>query len=158
MRWFDHDFITGGLSDEEWQVRQDGYAAHLARIRPSLTHGAELLLDPMSLHDGQVAEWSYEATVSLTVRVLVGDLQRGYEWVTLRYSGAELTGATEAELHRWWPADQLATEIVEEELDVVGDRFEHRMLLWPHGEVAIQFRSLELERMAATPRDRRVSD
>jgi hypothetical protein len=156
MRWFDHDFITGGLSDDEWQARQDDYAAHTARLRPRLERGADLLLDPMSLHDGQVAEWSYEHGVVLTLRVLVGDLQRGYEWAILRYFGAELIGTTEKDLLRYWPVDELATEIVEEELDIVGDRFEHRMLLWPHGEVAVRFRSVSLERVTATPEDRRA--
>lgn len=158
MRWFDHAFITGGLSDEEWQDRQDSYAAHLERIRPLLTNGADLLLDPMSLHDGQVAEWSYEPGVVLRVRILVGDLQRGYEWLTLSYSDATLSGATEDDLGRWWPVDELATEIVEEELDIDGELYEHRMLLWPQGEVGVTFKSLSVERSAATPDERRTGE
>lgn len=112
----------------------------------------------MSLHDGQVAEWSYEPGVVLSVRILVGDLQRGYEWLTLSYSGATLSGATEDDLSRWWPVDELATEIVEEELAIVGELYEHRMLLWPQGEVGVMFKSLSVERMAATPDERRTGE
>ncbi len=158
MRWFDRDFITGGLPDEEWLARQKSFAAHLERIRPLLIDGADLLLDTTSLHDGQVAEWSYEPGVLLAVRILVGDLQRGYEWLTLRYSEATLIGTTEADLSRWWPVDELASEIVEEELDVVGELFEHRMLLWPEGEVGVRFKSLTIDRVAATPEQRRTGE
>ena len=83
MRWFDRDFATGVLSDEEWQQRQDDFGSHLARVRPSLVGGAEFL-ESVSLHDGQVADWSYEPGIASAVRVLVGDLQQGYEWLTLR--------------------------------------------------------------------------
>lgn len=155
MRWFDRDFVTGALSDDEWQERQEGFQEHLARIRPQLLDGAEQILGSFSLHDGQVAEWFYEPGVTLQVRVLVGDLQHGYQWLTLRYAEAVLSGATEADLDRWWPADELATEIIEEEVDIVGDVFEHRMLLWPKGEVGVRFKTLTVERVGASPDERR---
>jgi len=155
MRWFDRDFVSGVLSDDEWQQRQDNFGAHLARIRPRLVGGAELL-ESVSLHDGQVAEWSYEPGIALTLRVLVGDLQQGYEWLSLRYADASLNGTTEADLNRWWPVDELATEIIEEEVDIVDALFEHRMLLWPEGEVGVRFRTLTVERVGATPDERRT--
>lgn len=158
MRWFDRDFVTCGLSDDEWQERQESFNAHLAGIRPRLASGAEQLLGTVSLHDGQVATWSYEPGVSLTVRVLVGDLQKGYEWLRLGYSGATLIDTTEADLHRWWKADELATEIIEEEVDIAGEHFEHRMLLWPEGEVAVRFRGLTVERSSASPNERRTGN
>lgn len=155
MRWFDRDYVNGVLSDDEWQERQESFGAHVTRIRPRLTGGAEQLLESVSLHDGQVAEWCYEPGIALTVRVLVGDLQQGYEWLTLSYTNANLSGMTEADLNRWWPVDALATEIIEEEVDIIDDLFEHRMLLWPEGEVGVRFRTLTVERVGATPDDRR---
>ena len=53
------------------------------------------------------------------------------------------------------PLDALATEIIEEEVDIIDDLFEHRMLLWPEGEVGVRFRTLTVERVGATPDDRR---
>ncbi len=159
MRWFDRDFVTGGLPDEEWAARQASFAVHLEQIRPQLADGAEQLLASVHLHDGQIASWTYEAGSSFVMRVLAGDLQRGYEWLTLSYGDASLMGTTENDLRGWWNADGFPNEIIEEEIDLVGDhRYEHRMLLWPDGEVGLQFGSLTVDRQPADPSDRRPSD
>ena len=52
--------------------------------------------------------------------------------------------------------DELATAIIEEEVDIVDALFEHRMLLWPEGEVGVRFRTLTVERVGATPDERRT--
>jgi hypothetical protein len=155
MRWFTRDFVTGGLSDEEWNQRRSAYGTHLNSIGAGLTDGAEELLASVHLHDGQVSEWTYRPGELLALTVLVGDLQLGYEWLTLRYRGASVVGATPADLSRWWSADA-GTEIVEDEVDRVDDGgYEHRLLLWPEGEFAVQFVSLSVERRPADPSDRR---
>lgn len=156
MRWFDLDFISGGLSDDEWTARQIEYAAHLDSIRSRLADGTEQLLSAVYLHDGQVANWAYEPGVVFVMRVLTGDLQRGYEWLTLTYGDASLCDASEADLRRWWPAGDLPNEIVDEEVDLLADHsYEHRMLLWPEGVVSVRFRSLTVAREPADPADRR---
>jgi hypothetical protein len=155
MRWFDRDYVTGGLTDESWSARQTDYAAHIETIRPLLTDGAEHLVTSIQLHDGQVAEWTYQPDASFVVRLLVGDLQRGYEWLTLGYGDASLVSTTESDLGRWWSAE-LPNEIVEDEVDWIGDhRYEHRMLLWPVGEVGVRFSTLVVGRQPATSSDRR---
>ena len=155
MKWFDRDFVTGGLSDESWTARQTAYEAHVEEIRPLLVDGAEHLVTSVHLHDGQVAQWTYEPDVSFVVRVLVGDLQRGYEWLDLSYGDASLVGTAESDLGRWWNAE-LPNEIIEDEIDRVSDhRYEHRMLLWPDGEVGVRFSALLVGRRPATPSDRR---
>jgi hypothetical protein len=155
MRWFDRDFVTGGLSDEVWTERRTDYEAHLSDIRPRLKNGAEALVTSVHLHDGQVAEWEYQPGESFVVRVLVGDLQVGYEWLTLDYRDASLTGNSELDLTRWW-STLPPNEIIEDELDLSGDdRYEHRMLLWPEGEVGVQFGALHPARRPASPSDRR---
>jgi hypothetical protein len=155
MRWFTRDFVTGGLSDEEWNQRRSAYATHLNSIVAGLADGADELLASVHLHDGQISEWTYRPGELLALTVLVGDLQRGYEWLTLRYRGARISGATPAELSHWWRAGS-GTEIVEEEVDRVDDGdYEHRLLLSPEGEFAVRFRSLSVERHPARPSDRR---
>jgi hypothetical protein len=156
MRWFDRDYATGGLSDDEWSVRQADFAVHLETIRPHLADGAEQLLSSVHLHDGQVAAWTYEPGRSFVIRVLAGDLQRGYEWITLTYGDATLVDTDESDLRRWWSADAIPNEIIQEEVDCVGDDgYEHRMLLWPDGDVCLRFRALTIGRMPAHPSDRR---
>ena len=156
MQWFDRDFVTGGLSDEEWAARQASFANHLAAIRNRLADGADQLITSVHLHDGQVATWAYQPDVSFVMRVLTGGLQRGYEWLTLTYDGATLVDPAEDDLRRWWNADEIPNEIIEEEVDVLDEhRYEHRMLLWPDGEIAIQFSTLNVGREPAEPGDRR---
>jgi hypothetical protein len=156
MRWFDRDFVTGGLSDDEWTARQASFAVHLAKIRPQLADGAEQLLASVHLHDGQVASWAYDPGTSFVMRVLTGDLQRGYEWLTLTYGDATLIDTTETDLRGWWSTDEIPNEIIEEEVDRLADhRYEHRLLLWPDGEVGVQFRTLTVDRRPASPEDRR---
>lgn len=80
----------GGLADEEWQLRYDGYATHLDDLTPRLANRAAALHPGVTnLHDGQPAEWDY-AGRTLRLRVLIGDLQQGYEWVEIEYADAEL--------------------------------------------------------------------
>ena len=60
MGWFDRDHASGGLSDDEWSLRQSSFAQHLEEIRSRLSDGADQLLASVHLHDGQVASWTYE--------------------------------------------------------------------------------------------------
>jgi hypothetical protein len=155
MRWFDRDFVTGGLSDDVWTARQTDYEAHLSEIGPRLKNGAEARVTSIHLHDGQVREWEYQPGESFVVCVLVGDLQVGYEWLTLGYRDASLTGTSELDLTGWW-STLPPNEIIEDELEVTDvERYEHRMLLWPEGEVGVQFGALDVDRRPASPSDRR---
>lgn len=153
MRWFDRPYATGELDEDEWAARPAQYAAHLDSISSQLDRGAEVLVG-LDLHDGQVAEWEYVEGVTFIVRLLTGDLQVGYTWLTLGYQGASLIGVTTSELNRWLGAD--ATEIIEHEVAVDGSgSFEHRMLLWPEGEFGVRFDTLETSRVDAPASARR---
>jgi hypothetical protein len=157
MRWFDRDFALGGLSDSEWTRRLREYAAHIEEIQALLRAGADELVNAVHLHDGQVAEWRYSENETLMLRVLTGDLQRRYEWTTLRYSTASLIGATVDDLQLWCPSpDGQVSEIIDDEIDIAPDgRFEHRMLLSPQGEFGVRFDALAIERRPASSDERR---
>jgi hypothetical protein len=79
MKWFDRPWATGQLDDSAWAQRTDQYARHLQQIQPRLAEGVKELASVIHLHDGQVAEWHYREREIRVLRVLVGDLQRGYE-------------------------------------------------------------------------------
>jgi hypothetical protein len=155
MRWFDRAWATGALRDSDWARRTEDYRAHLEAIGDQLDTGCAVLAgEAFTLHDGQVTRWQYGDDGSLTLRVLTGDLQRGYEWTTLRYESAELIGAGPADLALWYDEDQL-TEVGEEEVDLLpGGRFAHRLLLWPEGEFGVAFRRLEIDHQPASSADR----
>ncbi len=82
MKWFTRDFLTGGLDDAEWQGRIDDHEQHMIEIASRLNNGAELLTSPMNLHDAQLRGWSHSPD-SFRLRLLIGDLEVGYEWANL---------------------------------------------------------------------------
>lgn len=151
VKWFSHDWHMGQLSDTQTEEVQRDYAAHEQRLRPVVPAGVLDLLD-LSVHDAQVQSVLL-GEGQFTWRLLVGDLQRGYEFATLTYFDAEVVGG----------ADDLAAldlspegaELLYDELDLVADgRFIHRVLVWPEGEVWIRFTDLRLELTPADPSDR----
>jgi hypothetical protein len=154
MKWFDRNYVTGSLDDEDWERRRAEYSRHLERVAADLGDGAEELIASMNLHDAQVQEWAWADRV-FTLRVLAGDIQRGYEVMTLRYEDAELHGATDDDLARWRLTEP-GVELVEDEVDLSpGERCEHRLLVWPDGEFAIRFGALRITSEPAQPSQRR---
>lgn len=152
MKWFSHDWHQGRLSEAQFDEVRRAYAAHerwlLARVPDAV---AELM--GVSLHDGQVRSFGM-ADGTFTWRILVGDLQRGYEWLTIDYSDAEVVGGIEEVAALDLTGHE--AELLDDELDILDDgRFEHRVLVWPEGEVWIRFRDLALAREPAGPSDRR---
>ena len=130
-----------------------GYTAHLASIAPQLRNGAELL-PAINLHDGQVHRYSFANGV-YTMTVLIGDLEVGYEWLSLRYEEAELVGLPRDGIRRL-RLRALRTEFLYDEIDLApGGRFEHRILLWPRRELCIRFSSVAIERRPADDTARR---
>jgi hypothetical protein len=140
------------LSDAQAEEVKQEYQEHLATLRPRL-HGAAAILLDLSLHDGQVQSYNCDAD-SFQWRILIGDLQRGYEFVMIRYDGAEVVGGEPglADLN----LTKRMTELLYDELELLPDgRLIHRVLVWPDGEVWVRFNSVEVERQPASPDARR---
>jgi hypothetical protein len=51
MKWFTSEYVTGQLSEEEWERRRSGYAVHVRAVEPLLGDGAEKLIGEVNLHD-----------------------------------------------------------------------------------------------------------
>lgn len=154
MRWFTREWATSVLDNDESERRAADYQQHVEAIRPHLQGGAEQL-SYLDLHDAQVRSCDLTDHDALRLHVLVGDLQRGYEWVSLRYDEAQLVGATIDDI-RGWRITEPGVELLYDEIDVADNgRYEHRILVWPDGEFGIRFKSLRLTRDPAPPSDRR---
>lgn len=155
MRWFTRDCLTGGLEDEEWQKRYDDHEAHFVAMTSSLAaESAERELAELSLSHGQVSSWTTDDS-GFEVCLLVGDLQRGYEWVQIRYDNAEIVPSGAASNFEEWPLTE--REVGADELERLPDgRFEHRFLLWPDGEFGVRFSACRVTRRPADPSDRIV--
>ena len=149
MRWFTSEWASGELTDEEWEGRRQAYATHLSAIEHELRNGAEELIASVYLHDAQILNATTDGA-TFKLRVLAGDLQRGYERLSLVYEDA----VTDGDVGSISDAD--VSEIIYDEVDLSPDsRFEHRLLLYPEGELCVRFRRLRVERQPASATDRR---
>jgi hypothetical protein len=154
MQWFTREWASGGLSDSEWEERSEGYASHLKSIRGQLGDGTEALVADVNLNDAQVKSWSFEPDGSFLLDAVIGDLQVGYETVTLRY-GCAVT-VPDAERVDALELKEPHTELWYDEIDVTADgRYLHSILIHPAGELQISFEVLEVHRAAASSTDRR---
>ncbi len=155
MRWLTRECLTGGLSDDEWERRYNGYASHLEQIKPHLSHGAELLHpEHLNLHDGQPNQWRLDGD-KFQMKVLVGDEQVGFEWADIEYHDAELFPDTAHNGLARWPLTK--REIGEDELTETDTGYEQRFLLWPDGEFGVRFTSCTVTRQPATASDRYIA-
>lgn len=155
MKWLTRAWAWGELGDDEYLERERLYLAHLRAVRPLLSRGAERLIDDINLHDAQIQFLKHQQDGALELRALVGDLQVGYELITLSYLEADLRLGDEATLDSL-KLDAAGTEIIYDEIDVAPHgRFTHSVLLWPDGEYEVTFAALIENRAPATAGDRR---
>ncbi|TSC32341.1 hypothetical protein FOF48_09865 [Corallococcus sp. Z5C101001] len=155
MKWFTRGWYDGDLSEEEEEGVRAAYSLHLEELAPRLREGAEVLVASVNLHDGQVRDWTVPSEGAIELRVLIGDRQVGYEFLTLRYLDAELIRAPKSDFSVLELMRQGA-ELLYDEVDIADDgRFEHRVLCWPDAEFGVRFRAVDVSRRPASPADRR---
>jgi hypothetical protein len=140
MRWFGTDWHTDELTDEEDKARFDervrSYREHESRIRPLLSDAVRQLLD-INLHDGIVEKWSFSDS-GFEWTLLIGDLQVGYQHAYFSYKDAVLIGIDIARFEEMLRNPKMP-EVLTQELDIVGDRYEHRFYVWPGYEFGVSF-------------------
>ena len=151
MRWFDREGFLGSFDNEQVEAAKAAYWQHIERLRPQLPEPVERLALDVNLHDARITEWEINEGV-LRAGFGWGDLQ-GYWLSILTYRGAAIRlGAPES-------LDDPKTEVLYDEVDTAEEGFEHRLLLWPNGEIAIRFHSLALETKPLAQRaERRARD
>lgn len=152
MKFFDHDWMNGTLSDAEYEERIQQYNAHIELIRASLPQSLLTLSQSGVLHDALVEAIRVDNKHNLLlIELLGGNVQAGYWELHLRYGGFDLDDASRVTLQN--ATSDPATELLYDELDLCKDgRFEHRLLWWPYRELTILFQTFDL---ATTPRANR---
>jgi hypothetical protein len=95
MTWFTYAGHVGAISDEESDAAIVNYHRHLADLAASAPPGLREL-GLVNLHDGQVQEWQKQNS-RFRWRVLIGDLQVGYQFAEIEYRAATLTVIGEEE-------------------------------------------------------------
>jgi hypothetical protein len=143
VKWFKREWT----SDEEANRARSGYADHLNAIGAQLCNGAEEIAS-VNLHDALILGESMVGG-TFNLRVLAGDLHRGYERVSFAYEDAVVDRTVGT------APDDGVSEILWDEIDLGrGDLFEHRILLVNDGELAIVFRRLLVQREPASATER----
>ena len=138
MKYLTRDWYESGHDD-------DGYFAYRRYLTSISEHlPAQVLALALSdLHDALLKDVAHDAPArTLALRLRCGFRRIGYSDLILQYKNVSLT-ANDGD-----PAALLAdpeTQVIYHEVDVADDgRFEHRLLLWPRGELTIAFDRLEL--------------
>lgn len=142
MRWFGPEFDSGDVDQDA--VIAD-YRRHVAQLGARASDSIGELLHT-HLHDARVRQWAMDGTV-FTWSLVIGDLERGYEQVTIEYRDATLRSATTAELIDFDLCDP-EHELVSDEIDAVagGPRLEQRFAFWPGFTFAIEFSDVGMAR------------
>ena len=154
MRWFTRAWHDGDLSDADFGAAIDGYQHHLADLTASSPSDVAALAD-LYLHDAQVQSWTFDEG-RFAWRLLIGDLQRGYQMADIAYHETELLGVDRAGLQGGMKLDRTAADLLSDEIDRGPDaRFEHRFFFWPDREFGIRFTRVELTMTEASGTARR---
>ena len=155
-QWYDrlqeHYFADAPMTEEEGDGPSTAYGAHLARIGPRLPPDLLFVATHLSLHDGLFKGVSrHPPARQMAIRLRCGDHPSGYFDLTLIYQGVALI--TEPGIGLDALVDNSAYEVLHDEVDI-GEHglYEHRLLLWPEGEVILRFSGFTYTRLAILDR------
>lgn len=137
MRLYTKAWVTGQLTDAQWEAVAAAGAMH------SFELGQTLPASVLALSTGDGFGGFHDAVLisavegpTTTLEFCTGDLQRGYFTVTLVFSEAEV--ATRGRPLRR-VVRGLFTELLYDELDIVGERFEWRAIYSDYNVVRVRF-------------------
>lgn len=143
LRWFGPEFESGDLDQDS--VISD-YRSHVEQLHAKSSDSIRELLDA-NLHDAQVRNWVMDGS-TFTWSLVIGDLQKGYERVTIEYQEATLRAVTTTELMDFDLCDP-GHELVSDEIDIAAKeqaRLEQRFVFWPGFTFAIEFSDVAIAR------------
>lgn len=149
LRQFGTEFDSG---DVDQDVVIAAYRNHLEQLHVKSGDSIRELLHT-NLHDGQVRDWVMEQG-TFTWSLVIGDLQTGYEYVTIEYQAATLRGVTPSDLIDFDLRDA-RHELVSDEIDTVPGaqgRLEQRFMFWPDLTFAIEFGDVAIARESLSSR------
>jgi len=146
MKFFTREWAEGLLTDDEAANRAKDYRAHLAAVFHNLPLAAQELASEISIHDGLIRRVEVNrSSGSVLLQLLCGDQQVGYFDLDLLYTGGDVASLDTETLARL--SRDRRSEALYDELDRLdASTFEHRILFYPNGEVAITFRQLTISR------------
>ena len=131
-------------TDREYRAVGPAYRRYVNSISDRLPIEV-LALAHFDLHDGLFKAFDFdEPQQILRMRVRCGDSSTvGYYDVSLVYHDAVVSESETGDVLA--VVDDPETEVLYHEVDIAeNNAFEHRLLLWPRGELTVQFSHLHL--------------
>lgn len=152
MKWLTRGWHAGEFTDVESEEILRAYRQHIEQILPRLEPAVVELARSINLHDAIIEQVHlHKQERRLVLSVVAGDLQVGYQAITLDYVGVEIGHHCMDVLKR--RANDRQTELLYDEVDVDNDGTQvHRLLFWPEGEISITFMHLKLSSAARDDR------
>ncbi len=152
VRFFTPAWHSGELPEQKEEAAVENYRQHLEGLRSRLSPQIQQLAFSTDIHDGLLEEVTIDHNAKeIRIRMISGDLGRGYSTLQLTYRGVRWNENDLVDLRRI--AADPAAEALHDEVDVSSSGlYEHRVLFWPYRETRVEFQSLEL---SIAPRERR---
>jgi hypothetical protein len=149
MKYFTRHWFEGDISDEESDAVWAAYRTRRDAILPLMPPTVKELATSINIHDGIVERIILNHdSESLQCDLICGDLQRGYFRLELMYGGVKVDPLELAAIAR-----ESAIEALYDEIDVLSNGlYEHRILFTHSREISIEFRTLQLTRLARAGR------
>lgn len=152
MEYFSRAWALGDLSDEEFERIEERYGEYIESLDPD--GPVRRFATTISLNDAYVDRLNYSDGI-LSLRLLTGDMQRGYWHTLIRYSGGSIVHGRDA-------LEQAVavrpTEIWYDEFSSAPPRMVHRFLLVKpntsedRGEVHVEFEGFSFSETRAAER------
>lgn len=146
MKYFTEAWRSGDLPDAEVARLQEEYLEYIEQNKSSFPPSIRLLATEVNLHDGLfTAVRVDQAANTISMSVIIGDLQAGYEDLDVKYFGVDFARLSIDYLRLLATSDE--TEFLYDEIEDLGNgNYEHRISFWPDNELSIQFRAAEIGR------------
>ena len=159
MKYFSRAWASGEIDPEEAEKIRRAYWDHVDRLLPRCSEEVAELAISVNLHDAILRHVFVDREAEkLRIELICGDLQAGYRDIDLSYSGLPRDEPMLAILKE--RARDRQSAILYDEVDMdEQDRFVHRILFWPEGEIAIGFTTVAIrqtsreDRVVPTPDD-----
>ena len=144
MKYFTRGWHNGDLDDRTTEDVAQEYRKEIEDLSRTMSPAVRRLAMETDLHDAIIERVVLnEASRKLTMYLVAGDLQIGYNGVQIAYEDVRIDRCDVDVLEQ--RANDRCTCILSQEIGRSHDgHYIHKLLFWPEGEVSVSFRDLML--------------
>ena len=148
MKYFTPKWASGEYPDNRADKIVIKYWRNVEKIKNKIPDHIYLFAKNISLHDGRIKKLFIDRNSNIYLRVVCGDLQKGYEEISIEYMNASLM----PERITVGKILESKKEILFDEIDLSNETLVHRFLMYPYLEFEIIFSDFIYSRLPVTER------